>query len=507
MDQLVPFPIVTPGYKGLNKAQAASTEIDPGFATELQNAVFDESGRIAARNGWTQLTPTAVGSGAPLISIGEYVQASGTTQIVSASANKIYSGTTTLTDVTGALTPTGGSWQWINFNNLFYGVQSGNTVIQWNGSGNFAVITPTAGTVPTGSCGVGAFGRLWVLGSDGQTINYSQLLDATTWTGTGAGSINMGTVWTRGTDTVVALAAAGNKLVVFGQKQIVLFFDNTNPPIGLNPTNISVYDTIEGTGCVARDTVQSTGEGDLTFLSPTGVQSIARLLINKNNPVAILDPLIHAYVYGYFSSEDPTKVRSVYSPIGRFYAILLPASGRVFLYDTRFPQQDGTLRAAEWPGITWSSMVNQKNGNVLFGQNGVIGQYGGYNDNGATYQFVWNSPFLSFNQLELENRVKILKRLKSVLNYGGNTTVNFSWGFDFQGFQYNAQIQLMGVSSEYGIAQYNINEYGGGAGTSTQFIPGFGSGRWLQLGISATINGFVLGLQQIDSFVKAGNMI
>lgn len=511
-DQLVPVPLVTPGYKGLNTAQAASTEIDPGYATSLQNVVFDDSGRIASRNGWTNLTTTAV-TGTPAIqSMGEYLKADGTTQIVSAAGNKLYAGTTVLTNVTGSLTPSGNSWQWLNFNNLFYGVQSGNTVITWNGTGNFAAITPSSGTVPSGACGVAAFGRLWVLGTDGQTINYCNLLDATAWTGTGAGSINMGTVWTRGTDHVVAIAAAGSKLVVFGEKQIVIFFDNTNPAIGLNPTNISVYDTIEGTGCAARDSVQSTGEGDLTFLSPTGVQSLARLLSSgKDNPVEALDPQIRGYFYGYFSSEDPTKIRSVYSPTNRFYLLLLPGSGRIFLYDTRTPIQDPTfgviLRTAEWPGISWSSLLNTRSGDVLVGQNGVVGQYSGFTDNGQTYQFIWNSPFISMQQQEAENRIKILKRLKAVLNFGGNTNCQFQWGFEFAGFQYSAQLQLVGVTSEYGIAQYNINEYGGGAGVSVQRVPGSGSGRWFQLGMTATINGFLFSLQQIDAFVKLGNLI
>lgn len=587
-DQLTPIPLVTPGFKGLNTAQGSVPDLDPAWAIVCQNFVFDVSGRIAARQGWLSQTVSAVESGAPIKSMGELALANGSTFVVFALNHKIYTGTTTPTNITGALTPTGDNWQWVTFNGAIYGIQAGHPLIMWNGTGNFAAaplapaksftasiatgspygtmtvtavasgvlgtgdiitsgaaagtqivaqlggitggagtysvnisqtvasgaMTVAAGVVPTGgSCGLAAFGRLWILNSDNQTISYCALLDATTWNGVGAGSLNMTTVWTKGIDAVVGVYAAGSKLVIFGTRHIVIYADSSGAVIGLNPQNMFAFDTIEGTGLAARDSVQSTAEGDLTFLSPTGVQSLGRLITSgKNNPVAALDPQIHDYFNGYFVNETPAAIRSAYSPLNRFYIILLPASGRAFCYDTRQPLQDGTLRVTEWPAVTWTALVNQKSGAVLFGEKGVVGPYGGYTDNGATYQIVWNSPQLALkssiaNQPSYENNLKILKRLKAVLYFGGTTALTFTWGVDFQGLSNSKQISLQGVLSEYGIAQYGINEYGGGAGLTIQGFPLSNSGRWLQFGFFATINGYQVALQQLDAFVKIGAMV
>ena len=386
--------------------------------------------------------------------------------------------------------------------------------------------TPTmavaAGVVPTGgSSGVASFGRLWVMSPDNQTLNYCSLLDGTTWNGVGAGSINMATVWTKGIDQVIGVAAAGNKLIVFGTKQILLFFDATNPPIGLNPTNISVYDTIEGTGLVARDTIQSTGEGDLLFLSPTGVQSLQRLLSSgKGNPIAALDGHVHDYFNTYFVNENAYQVRSAYSPLNRFYIILLPSSRRAFVYDTRFKLQGtgatlgelpGALRVTEWPNLTWSSLISTKANLLYYGENGQVGQYAGYTDNLSAYQLVYQSPYLALNSqasdTNFENRLKILKRMKCVFFYGGTTVVNAQWGVDFKGLTQTFQLTLNGALSEYGIAQFAINEFGGGAGIQVNSFPISLSGRWLQFGLNATINGYLLAIQQMDAFVKIGNMV
>lgn len=595
-DQLQEFPLVTPGYKGLNATQANVPDLDTGWATTCQNWIFDTSGRLAARNGWTQLTITPI-AGLPNIAAQvEFATAAGTTFVVSAANHKLYSGTTTLTDITGSLTITGNNWQFVTFNGAVYGAQVGHPLIMWNGSGNFVtapgstsktvtasitgnIMTVTAtltgnplqqGDVVTGSgvpgntyitqqltyvattggstgtyqlnqaatfasgtltvatispptggnCVLAAFGRLWVLGSDNQTINYCALLDATTWYAnslsfTGAGSINMANVWTRGIDAVQAIAAAGAKLVVFGAKQIVIYADSSGATIGLNPQNIYVYDTVEGTGCAARDTVQATGEGDLTFLSPTGVQSLQRLLSSgRDNPVAPLDPQIRDYFNSYFINETPNAVRSVYSPQNRFYLIFLPLAARAFVYDTRvklppdptFGQQAGAmLRVTEWPALTWTAICNSISGAVYVGGAGVVGQYAGYLDNGATYSATYISPNFAMKP-NFENRRKILKRMNTALYYGAATTVTMSWGVDFNGLSNSTQASFAGTLTEYGISQYNINEYGGGAGFVIYTIPLSLTGRFLQFGFSAPIAG-ALALQQLDIYFKVGNTV
>jgi hypothetical protein len=97
--------------------------------------------------------------------------------------------------------------------------------------------------------------------------------------------------------------------------------------------------------------------------------------------------------------------------------------------------------------------------------------------------------------------------MKAVLFFSGNTNVVFTWGVDFNGLNNSYIVPLMGVLSEYDAAQYGISDYGGGAGITVQGFPLSLSGRWLQFGLSAQINGFQLAIQQLDAFVKIGNMV
>ena len=558
-----------------------------------QGHVTNGSTAVTWNTPLTATCTTAVTVKPAIGAIAELVLANGTTYVISAMNNQLYSGTTTLTNITGSLTPTGNNWQFVSFNGAIYGVQAGHPMITWNGVGNAIAaplaspksftgsiagnimtvtaitsgvlgnpdpvtgtsvtagtvivsqlsgvtggigtyqlnqamtiaseaLTVAAGTVPTGGNAIlSAFGRLWVVGADLQTISYCALLDATTWNGVSAGSLNMATVWTKGTDSVIAVAAAGAKLVVFGGKQIIIYADSAGSALGLNPQNLYGYDTIEGTGCAARDTVQSTGEGDLTFLSYTGVQSLGRLLAaGRDNPVAALDTHIHDYFNGYFANEVVNGVRSAYSPANRQYIILLPVSQQAFCYDTRYKLQGdpntaklgelpGALRVTQWGPVTWSSLVNRASNVVLFGENGTVGQYGGYFDNLKSYTVTYASPNVATlpTTPNFENHMKILKRLKAVLYTGGTTVVNFFWGVDFGGLTQTKSITLPGSLSEYNLAQFGINEFGGGAGLSIQGVPLSNSGRWMQFGLTAVVNGYVFALQQLDAFVKIGNMV
>src|SRR5579859_2598287 len=514
-DQLQAIPLVTPGFKGLNKTQASVPDLDPGWAIDCQNFVIDTSGRLAARNGWAKLTVTPLSGTPSIVSQTEFVDASGVSHIISAANNHIYTGTTTLTDITGSLTITANNWQWLTFNGAVYGVQALYPLIKWTGSGNFATITPTTGSVPSGgTCGLAAFGRLWILNTDNQTISYCDLLSDVNWNNAGSGSINMATVWTKGYDTVQGIAAAGAKLVVFGSRHVVIYADSAGSVLGINPQNLYVYDTIEGTGLSARDTIQSTGEGELTWLSPTGLQSLQRLLsAGRDNPIASEDPQVRDYVNSYFVNEVPAAVRSVYSPQNRFYVLFLPSAQRAFVYDMRmYLPPDPALgnvpmrRVTEWPALSWTAICNSASGTVYVGAAGVVGSYSGYLDNTSTYNVLWTSPNFGLKP-DYEFRRKILKRMTASVYYSASVAVTFWWGVDLVGLTNSRTVQFSGTLSEYNIAQYGINEYGGGAGLSLVSFPLSLTGRFVQFGMTAPINVSALAIQQLDAYLKPGNMV
>lgn len=532
---IIPLPLVTPGLNGLNTAYAGYPALGPEWAVVFQNTVFDVNGRIAARQGWVNQTVSPpAGTPTPQV-LFEFIKQDATTQVIWTGAdNKIYLGITAPTSITGALTPTGANWQFLNYNNKCIGIQAGNTPIVYTGSGSFANITAASGSLPTGPCGVAAFGRLWICDSDNNTIKYCGLLDETNWGAAGSGNINMASVWTHGTDQVVGIAAMGANLVIFGKRHIVLFVDGSGSTLGLDPASMYVVDTVEGTGLLARDTVQLIGTGDLLYLSPTGVQSLDRVVQDKTNPLASLDRHNWDYINGFYGSENPANVRSLYSPNDYLYCLILPTTGRTFAYDTRRPIMgsplipDGSLRIAEWIFAALCG-VTQASRTVLFGFSGaLIGTYSGYQDNGASYQYNYSSPFIADvpedDGGQLENRLKIPKRAAILVYSVGANTLSVSWAFDFSSSTGSAQAFLPSSPiPEYGTAEYgtngvynvndlsavpgvNISEYGGTLRVSAQIVPLSGTGRWFQLSLSATINGSNLALQQVDVYVKPGSM-
>ena len=100
--QLQNITIAAPGFFGLN-TQDSPIGLDPSFASIADNCVIDKSGRIAARKGWDEVSTNGsavLGTSRGIETVYEYVDKSGDKYVLSAGNNKIFSGTTTLVDVT-----------------------------------------------------------------------------------------------------------------------------------------------------------------------------------------------------------------------------------------------------------------------------------------------------------------------------------------------------------------------------------------------------------------------
>jgi len=129
-EQITTGSIAAPGFYGLN-TQDSSVQLDSGYALEAYNCVIDKYGRIGSRKGWTTVNSSAASTG-NFRAIYELIQDDGNT-VLSCANNKIYTGTTTLTEelVRGS----------IYFNAATYS-KSGTTV---------TVTTPTAHGLTVGS--------------------------------------------------------------------------------------------------------------------------------------------------------------------------------------------------------------------------------------------------------------------------------------------------------------------------------------------------------------------
>lgn len=381
-----------PGRWGIN-LQEKDALLNPNWATKTEGLVMNDSERIQCRGGLN--IASTDGAAGEILRAHIYIDADGDETIITSQATKIVSGVADLddagTDITSSTTPTNGFWKFLNFNGKCLGWQAGEAPIVKT-TGDFADISASAGTLPDGDVALAAFGRVWAVDDDRQTIRYCALLDEADWsTASGGGSIDMRNVWTKGMDYVTGLAAFGSALIVFGRNHIVIWADGQGSSLGIDPLQMYVVDTIEGTGCIARDSIASVGEGDLVFLSPNGVQSLRRLIAQKDNPLdtiswQIEDRLQQAITAEISAQSDPKlDVRgftgNYIAETGQYWLIHNAGSIEdVYIFQMTSRQQDDKGRQLV-PIMFWDTSVLSNMRNIIETNDKTI-----YVTGGATHE-------------------------------------------------------------------------------------------------------------------------
>ena len=157
---LQPVIIRAPGFGGLS-LEDEQVVADARFARIAKNLVFDNAGRLASRQGYSNAND--LDGSDDVQSIFVYDSDSGDS-VISGLADHIFEDAS---DKQGSLTHTTANWQFQNFNNKVVGAQLSQTMVVYNGSGNFAAIAPKGGgTVDAnGNCCHSAFGRIWATNS------------------------------------------------------------------------------------------------------------------------------------------------------------------------------------------------------------------------------------------------------------------------------------------------------------------------------------------------------
>ena len=538
MANVFPIDVIAPGAFGLN-TEASSTLLAPQWATKARNGVINSSGRMAARKGMANVTTNAI-AGTPQIDVlHQFVNESGVIEVISTAANKIYKDvddfTDSANDITSTTSPTADHWKFVNFNGKVLGFQKSHTPIQRT-SGDFADASYT-GTGPDGNSAVAAFGRVWAADADLQTVRYSVLLDDTDYsTANGGGTIDMSSVWTQGMDEIVAVEALGSNLVVFGKNHIVLWADRSGSEIGLDPTELEVVDTIEGTGCIARDSVAVTGEGDMLYLSRHGVQSLGRVIQFKNNPTTTLSKhirgdMLEAIKQSRAADAELDRVRAVHSPEDGLYIINFPTIDKQFAFDTNHPFTDDTgdvvFPVTDWQiGDSVAGIVSLTTGELYFGSSsGTVLRYQGQDDVASSYDFEFQTGWLDFGDPQINHRIKMLKEIVASIQIG-DATVIWNWEFDFNATTLTRSIAYAGGgSAEFNVAEFSDSgsgigyvdpgvgagsgetEFSGAAVIQRRNIAAHGEGQFLRVGCTASINGSELAVQHLSIAPKIGRMV
>jgi hypothetical protein len=530
-EQLVTGSIAAPGFSGLN-TQDSSIQLDSGFALEANNCVIDRYGRIGARKGWTKINSSAASTGA-FRSIYELIKDDGTV-VISAANNKIYTGTTTLTEAvvrngtnTANLTYTISDDNW-QISGMPYDTgatasghamlaQAGHPILVYHklgatahahtGSYGFQRLGDIATNLPVGhtvtsftpNCVMTAYGRVWVanITDDTQTVYFSDLLNPAEWqTGT-SGYLDISEV-VPNNDPIVALANHNGFLIIFCTKHIVIY---RNP---VDPSNLALEDVIVGVGCLARDSVASIAT-DLLFLAATGVHSLQRVIQEKSLPFRDVSKNVRDELLTLVNSETLKNIKAAYYPTDAFYLLSLPSSGFTYCFDTRGVLENGAARTTIWKQINPTAFCITQDRLMYIGKPGYIGKYNLYEDNGDKYRMSYFTNYFDFGSATTN---KILKRINVTAIGGSNQPIAIKWGYDYTRNYFSRGITLQQVTVwEYNTAEYNIATYTNGIALDIANIPASGSGTVLQLGFESDIDGTPLSIQKIDFFLKTGKTL
>lgn len=504
------FPLNFPAFKGLNK-QAKGAVLGTEWATRLENTVLDDQSRVAARKGWSNMTTTPAAQA--FSQLFEYNN-SGTYELIAMGTSNIYKSAddgSTWSSVTGTATITDTDMQFVVFNDIVLGFQNGGTVITYSGT-SFSDLGATG--EPTGGIALAAFGRVWGVDSTGVAIKYCALLDHTDWTGTDAGSVDLTSVWPT-QDVITALAEFNGSLVIFGKKHIVIYNDGAGSALGIDPTQMIVVDMVSGIGCIARDTVVNV-KGQLWFLDDTGIQTLERVVQERSNPLINVSYHVQDQLKAYRDQvTSVSQIKAIYSPADRFYLLSLPLAsgsseaGVAVCFDTRGQMEDGTFRCTGvWNSMVPIAMVVRDDltlVSTLRGTTGEVGSYSTYQDDGADYFIEYESGWSRLNDAPYVN---IIKQVEGLLYVTTSASVTLKWSFDFdEAFRTRtATFAADSGGAEFGSAEFNIGEYGGGITLRKKKVAGGGYGEYVKVGLSTTVTGFALSLQQLKVYAKQGRV-
>lgn len=502
--------IAAPAFYGLNTQESGVT-LQEGFALHADNCIIDKFGRLGSRKGWQTLTTGS--TGVNLKGLSNFKDIAGTDVRLSWNDTTFFKGTQTLTTITPDTddTITEGNWQAATLNDHHYFFQRGyEPLIYTNETGSeefdsFSNHPHHHNNVPHGNTVLAAYGRLWVADTTDNktTVYFTNILDGSNFQSGTAGSIDISSVLTQGADEIVAVGAHNGYLIIFCKNNIIIYGDNDNFQQGMTTSSLTLVEVIEGVGCIARDSVQNTGE-DILFLSNTGVRSLNRTVQEKSQPMRDISKNVRDDIIQAINGEVLSNVKSVYSPTNAFYLLTFPATKQTFCFDTRMSLEDGSFRVTVWPELTPAGMLSLGS-DLFFAQPDGIAEYRGYQDDGVKYEMAYYSNYFD---LDLPNVNKIVKKLSATTVGATGQTFALKVGYEYSPIYFAQTFKLTaGTVYEYGAAEYGLSEYAGAVLINDQSAPTQGAGNIIQIGFTTDINGTAMSLQKISIYAKQGKVL
>jgi hypothetical protein len=499
--------LVAPAFNGVNTEDSPLSQ-DPQFAEVANNAIIDKRGRLGARKGISLITTTATELGSDRIhKIHYFYDSAGNEKLFSTGNNKILSGDVTLVDETPVgYVITGNDWKIVNFNDGCYFFQRGHEPLVYTNA--LGVLTPMS-SVPGASVtsaqygneALAAFGRLWVVDSSSNNaiIYWSDLLIGSNFSSGSSGSIDLDKAWPDGFDKVVGLAAHNNSLIIFGEHSIVVYGGANSP------ATMAISDTISGIGAISRNGISYIGT-DVLFLAQDGLRSLGRAIQEKALPITDLSGNIKTDLIRYIEDEqDP--INCVYSPENYFFLITFPSTMTTVCFDLRIRLQNGAFRTTLWPASKFNAWHRKTDGTLYIGTSSGIGEYSGYQDEGASYEFKYVSPGLTFGDPSKE---KILKKIRPTIVGGLSERIFIRWAYDL-GNSFTSSSFVLGTDSDtvayFNESEFNIGQFSNGISVTRKSINTTSAGSIVTVGLDAEINGSELSIQEFNVLALIGRTL
>jgi hypothetical protein len=265
---------------------------------------------------------------------------------------------------------------------------------------------------------------------------------------------------------------------------------------------MKMSDSLIGVGCVARDSIQNTGD-DIIFLANDGVRSLLRTIQEKSAPLRTVSKNVHQDVIDLVVANSG-NIKSGYSQANTMYVITFVSSLISYCFDMRAKLEDGSSRVTTWNQINPKCYCESKDGSFYLGQPGYVSKYSGYYDNGETYRMTYFTTWIDFGE---QIRISILKKIILTIIGLSNQNLVFKWAYDYGSDYLSQNTTLLGALtiSEYGLAEYGVAEYSGGnVIIKSLSMNGSGSGKILQFGFETEISGGAIAVQRIDIYTKEG---
>lgn len=485
----------SPGSYGLNTQLDIADDSSLKFASEAINGVIDQSGKLVSRKDFVLQTS---GFAQIVEQVYRHITNAGVEVILSAAAGKIYSGTSTLTQRHdySATSTTLNSWQFASLSSKIFGAQAGVSPFVLNESTYAAESFTGAPWSSSPNIFLAASGRMWAAddaaGSNSYTLWWSNLLDGKVWNGAGdAGSLNVQKVWPGGQDSIKAVSIYQDRVIIFGQYNILLY----TLPADRDPASMTLTDSITGIGCVARDSV-ILAAGDLYFLAQDGYYKIPRLQHTTSLMSLVkVSKLVADELKSSFASETLHKIRAGYNPAEKYVVLSMPTANKTWCFhiDRLVPEHE-VPPVTYWTNsaVAFRGFAYDKDGNWYCAMRNGIGKYTGYTPDGASnaYSFDFYTLWNGFGD---ETRLKHGKNFAMTLETDSGQTGTFRWQTDYKAGT-TRTLSFTCDSTDFAEAP-GIGIVRGAIGSS------FNSARY---GFTTTINGDAVTLHALRVYAKPG---